>query len=281
MKKSLSPLLKLTNFELSRLSKFLFTLMGLTVLANLVGYIYIPMKFMDKINKFTIESSATTEEVLNSLGTLSFYDVTMSLWIVAPIAIGVSGLLFYSVFIWYREWFGKNTFAYRLLMLPVSRMTLFFSKFIVIFIGIFTLISTQIVSLFIGYPIVSAIVDSTYFSSLGLIESMYMHPLFLILFPLEPNYFLILIVGATVLLVIFTLILMERSFASKGILFGIGYAMVALAIVLFPLFLSDIFNNNYLIYGSELVIIEVVLMIIVSISSLFTSRYLINNKITV
>ncbi|MDN6194015.1 MAG: hypothetical protein L0I88_03135 [Alkalibacterium sp.] len=281
MKKSLSPLLKLTNFELSRLSKFLFTLMGLTVLANLVGYIYIPMKFMDKINKFTIESSATTEEVLNSLGTLSFYDVTMSLWIVAPIAIGVSGLLFYSVFIWYREWFGKNTFAYRLLMLPVSRMTLFFSKFIVIFIGIFTLISTQIVSLFIGYPIVSAIVDSTYFSSLGLIESMYMHPLFLILFPLEPNYFLILIVGATVLLVMFTLILMERSFASKGILFGIGYAMVALAIVLFPLFLSDIFNNNYLIYGSELVIIEVVLMIIVSISSLFTSRYLINNKITV
>lgn len=281
MKKSLSPLLKLTNFELSRLSKFLFTLMGLTVLANLVGYIYIPMKFMDKINKFTIESSATTEEVLNSLGTLSFYDVTMSLWIVAPIAIGVSGLLFYSVFIWYREWFGKNTFAYRLLMLPVSRMTLFFSKFIVIFIGIFTLISTQIVSLFIGYPIVSAIVDSTYFSSLGLIESMYMHPLFLILFPLEPNYFLILIVGATVLLVMFTLILMERSFASKGILFGIGYAMVALAIVLFPLFLSDIFNNNYLIYSSELVIIEVVLMIIVSISSLFTSRYLINNKITV
>ncbi|MDN6728727.1 MAG: hypothetical protein ACTHVM_03625 [Alkalibacterium gilvum] len=281
MKKSLSPLLKLTNFELSRLSKFLFTLMGLTVLANLVGYIYIPMKFMDKINKFTIESSATTEEVLNSLGTLSFYDVTMSLWIVAPIAIGVSGLLFYSIFIWYREWFGKNTFAYRLLMLPVSRMTLFFSKFIVIFIGIFTLISTQIVSLFIGYPIVSAIVDSTYFSSLGLIESMYMHPLFLILFPLEPNYFLILIVGATVLLVMFTLILMERSFASKGILFGIGYAMVALAIVLFPLFLSDIFNNNYLIYGSELVIIEVVLMIIVSISSLFTSRYLINNKITV
>ena len=281
MKKSLSPLLKLTNFELSRLSKFLFTLMGLTVLANLVGYIYIPMKFMDKINKFTIESSATTEEVLNSLGTLSFYDVTMSLWIVAPIAIGVSGLLFYSVFIWYREWFGKNTFAYRLLMLPVSRMTLFFSKFIVIFIGIFTLISTQIVSLFIGYPIVSAIVDGTYFSSLGLIESMYMHPLFLILFPLEPNYFLILIVGATVLLVMFTLILMERSFASKGILFGIGYAMIALAIVLFPLFLSDIFNNNYLIYSSELVIIEVVLMIIVSISSLFTSRYLINNKITV
>ena len=211
MKKSLSPLLKLTNFELSRLSKFLFTLMGLTVLANLVGYIYIPMKFMDKINKFTIESSATTEEVLNSLGTLSFYDVTMSLWIVAPIAIGVSGLLFYSIFIWYREWFGKNTFAYRLLMLPVSRMTLFFSKFIVIFIGIFTLISTQIVSLFIGYPIVSAIVDSTYFSSLGLIESMYMHPLFLILFPLEPNYFLILIVGATVLLVMFTLILMEQE----------------------------------------------------------------------
>lgn len=282
MKHKLNALLKLMNFELERLSKLLFTLMGLTFVINLVGYIYTPMKYMNTVNEYMTENSATAEEALQIFGPFSFFNAINSFWIVGPIAVGISGLLFYSVFIWYREWFGKNTFAYRLLMLPVSRMTLFFSKFIVIFIGIFTLISTQMASLFIGYPIVTAIISDTYAGSIGLMEAIYAHPLFLFLFPLEPSYFMIIITaGAVMLLVLFTIILMERSFSVRGILFGTGYAVISLAIVLFPLFLPNLLKNNYLLYGSELLIIELILMAIVGICSLFVSRYLINNKITI
>lgn len=282
MKKSLHTLLKLTNFEMERLSKFLFTLMGLTLLLNLVGYIYTPMQHMGKINEYITQNSATTQQALDAFGRFSFYDVTQTLWIAGPIAIGVSGLLLYSIFIWYREWFGKNTFAYRLLMLPVSRMTLYFSKLITVFIGIFTLIATQLISLFIGYPIVSAIIESAYAAEIGLMESLRMNFLFIYLFPLEPGYFLVINgIGMILLLVLFTVILMERSFAFKGILLGIGYAVCSLAIVLFPLSLPDLLKNNYILYDSELMIIEIVLITIVGAVSLLLSRHLINKKITV
>ncbi|WP_368645570.1 hypothetical protein AB4027_00475 [Alkalibacterium putridalgicola] len=282
MKKSLHTLLKLTNFELERLSKLLFTLMGLTLLINLVGYVYTPMQHMGKINEYIAQNSATPQQALDTFGRFSFYDVTQTLWIAGPIAIGVSGLLFYAVFIWYREWFGKNTFAYRLLMLPVSRMTLYFSKLITLFFGIFTLIATQMISLFIGYPIVSAIIESTYSAEIGLMESLRMNFLFIYLFPLEPGYFLVINgIGMILLLVLFTVILMERSFAVKGILLGIGYAVCSLSIVLFPLSLPDLLKNNYILYDSELMIIEIVLITIVGAVSLLLSRHLINKKITV
>jgi hypothetical protein len=267
---------------MERLSKFLFTLMGLTLLLNLVGYIYTPMQHMGKINEYITQNSATTQQALDTFGRFSFYDVTQTLWIAGPIAIGVSGLLFYAVFIWYREWFGKNTFAYRLLMLPVSRMTLYFSKLITVFIGIFTLIATQMLSLFIGHPIVSAIIESAYAAEIGLMESLRMNFLFIYLFPLEPGYFLVINgIGMILLLVLFTVILMERSFAFKGILLGIGYAVCSLAIVLFPLSLPDLLKNNYILYDSELMIIEIILITLVGAVSLMLSRHLINKKITV
>ncbi|OJF97113.1 hypothetical protein [Alkalibacterium sp. 20] len=282
MKKSLHNFLKFTNFELERLSKFLFALMGITFIANLVGYIYTPMKYMGKINEYIAQNSATSEQAIQQYGPFSFYNALNSFWIVGPIALGISGFIFYSFFIWYREWFGKNTFAYRLLMLPIHRMTLFYSKLVVVFIGIFTLISTQMISLFIGYPIVSAIIENTYYVNQSLMEAVQLHPLFLYLFPLDLGFFLTInAVGLVVLLVLFTAILMERSYAVKGIVLGIIYAVVALTLVLLPLFLPDLLNNHYILYGSELIIIEAILLVIVAVLSLFTSRHLINKKITV
>lgn len=282
MKNSLNALLKLTSFELDRLSKFLFTLIGLTFLSNLIGYIMTPMKYMSRINEYMATNSAPASQALEYYGPFSFYHVIDGIWILAPIAIGISGFLFYSVFIWYREWFGKNTFAYRLLMLPVSRMTLFFSKFIVIFIGIFTLIATQLVSLFIGYPIVTAIIERTYSSGQTLLEAIQMHPLFSYLLPIDLGFFLSVNgVGFILLLVLFTVILMERSFAVKGIFLGIVYAGAASMLVLFPLFIPDIFNNYYILYDSELLIIEAVLLIIVGAISIMVSRHLLNKKITI
>lgn len=282
MKNTPNALLKLTNFELERLSKFLFTLMGLTLLGNLVGYILTPLQYMGTINEYIAQNSATPQQALEIFGPFSFFDATNTLWIGAPIAIGVSGLLFYSVFIWYREWFGKNTFAYRLLMLPVSRMTLYFSKLFTLFIGIFALIATQMFSLFIGYPIVSAIIESAYAAEMGLMEAIQMNFLFFYLFPLDLGYFLIVNgVGLILLLVLFTVILMERSFSVKGIFLGILYAAGMLFIVLFPLFIPELLKNNYILYDSELMIIEALLLIIVGAVSLGLSRYLINNKITV
>ncbi len=282
MKKSIDNVLKLTNFELQRMSKFLFGLIGITLISNLIGYFYVPIRFMSRINKFIAENAASVEEALDMYGTFSFFNMTNTLWIVGPIALGISGMFFYSIFTWYRDWFGKNTFSYRLLMLPVERMNIFFSKLLTIFIGIFTLLSTQMVSLAIGYPIVSMIVDSDFFHNLSLMESVHMNLTFHYLFPINILMFLAINgIGLVLLLVLFTIILMERSFGIKGIIMGVFYGGASLALVIFPVFIPNLLKNYYILYSSESILIEVFMFIVIGLVSIFTSRYLINKKITV
>lgn len=282
MKKSIDNILKLINFELERISKFLFGLMGITLISNLIAYFYVPFRFMSRINKFMSENSASVEETLEIFGTFSFADMIHSFWIIGPIALGIAGMLFYSVFTWYREWFGKNTFVYRLMMLPIERMNIFFSKLITIFIGIFALLSTQMVSLAVGYPIVSMIINSDFFHNLSLMEAVHMNMSFHYLFPINIRMFLTVNgIGLIFLLILFTIILMERSFGIKGILIGIFYGGIALSLIIFPVFIPNFLKNYYILYNSELILIEILLFIVVGLVSIFISRYLINNKITV
>ena len=37
-------------------------------------------------------------------------------------------LIIYVFFIWYRDWFGKNTFIYRLFMLPTARINVYLQR---------------------------------------------------------------------------------------------------------------------------------------------------------
>ncbi len=282
MKKSLKSLLNLTAFELDRMSKFLYILIGITLGANLIGYIMTPMRHVSRLNEYMSTQSATSQQALDYYGTFTFYDAINTLWIAGPIALGVSGLLIYSLFIWYREWMGKNTFAYRLLMLPVPRMQLYFSKLIVIYLGIFSLIATQISSLFIGFHIVSAIVPTEWFADMSALQAIQENFLFYYLLPIDLMYFLMINgIGLVFIVVLFTLILMERSFSVKGIVMGIMYGASALALTLFPLFLTDIFQNQYILYGSETIMIVASMLLVIAVTSLFVSRHLLNKKITI
>ena len=50
------------------------------------------------------------------------------MWFLGPIALCIAALIIYVFFIWYRDWLGKNTFAYRLLMLPTDSNEYLFSE---------------------------------------------------------------------------------------------------------------------------------------------------------
>src|SRR5690625_7203699 len=47
-------------------------------------------------------------------GTMDMFKVIRSVWFMGPIALCASALIIYMFLIWYRDWFGKNTFIYRL-----------------------------------------------------------------------------------------------------------------------------------------------------------------------
>src|SRR5690606_16459870 len=100
----------------------------------------------------------------------SMMDVIHSLWFMGPIAIGVAALLFYVFFIWYRDWFARNTFIYRLLMLPTSRMNIFFSKATTIMLTVLALVAYQIILLNIEMTITKWIVPKVYRQDLRIVD---------------------------------------------------------------------------------------------------------------
>lgn len=282
MKKKLKDLLKLTNFEFERMSKFIFGLMGFVLVINLAGYLYVPFRYMSKVNQFMTSNSASLEQAVESFEIFSFAGMLNTFWIAGPIAVGISGLLFYAVFTWYREWLGKNTFAYRLLTLPIARMNIYFSKLMTIFIGIFSLLATQMLSFAIGYPIVSMIIKRPLLSDLSLLEAVNTNVTFQFLFPFRPWFFLAINgIGLVFLMVLFTFILMERSYGIKGIIMGVVYAAISFMTVLFPFSIPNIFRNYYILYESEMILIGIIAFTIVGMISIFVSSHLLNKKITV
>lgn len=281
MKQYIKNLLKLTSFEFNRLLKFLLSLVSITLLLNVIGYIWVPMQYINRANRLIAEEQATTQQIIDQFDYFSFYGITNTLWILAPILLGISGLLLYSLFIWYREWLGKNTFIYRLLMLPISRTTLFLSKFIVILTGIFTLIGTQFASLVAGHFIVRSLMPSEWLLNERLIDSLSMQHFFHYIFPLNDVFYWTLGTGVTCLLVLFTVILFERSFSAKGIVIGVLYGAGALSLALSPLFMEGFLNNYYLLYDSEIQILVIISLTLASLISITISRYLLKHKLTV
>ncbi len=150
--------------------------------------------------------------------TFSLIDNAYSLWVLGPLAIGIALLIIYIFFIWYRDWFAKNTFIYRLLMLPTSRMNVFFAKAITIMLTMLGLIGMQIVLLYLEEKMVKWIVPKVFRVDLTVPEVISgVYQLSMIL----PESFMEFLVTYSLvfafIVVMFTAILFERSFKFKGI----------------------------------------------------------------
>ena len=83
-------------------------------------------------------------------------------WFGIPIIFCIAMLMIYVFFIWYRDWFGKNTFIYRLLMLPTERITIYFSKLTAILFFVLGLVALQIVLMLIEIQIINSIVSADF-----------------------------------------------------------------------------------------------------------------------
>lgn len=282
MSHSVKSFIKLTSFELERISKVFFGLIGFTLISNLIGYIFPILRFNQDIEEYMISQNISVEMAHDALGPFSFDRVLNSGWIAFPIVIGVTSIGLYALFTWYREWFGKNTFAYRLFMLPVPRMQVFFSKLVTIYIGIYSLIAVQMLSVFGGYQLTNWLIADAVMDPNPLISLIHSNFLFAYLFPVDTGlYFTINLIGLTGILVVFTIILLERSYALKGFGLGLMYAGFVIVLGILPHFIGEFAGNRYLLFYSELMIITYILLALASIGSIIWSRHLINRKITI
>jgi hypothetical protein len=203
-----------------------------------------------------------------------------SIWFAGPIAICIVTLLIYLFFIWYRDWIGKNTFIYRLLMVPTARINLYLAKATTILIMVVGLIALQLLLLPVENKILQLIVPADFRIDLT-VHEIFMHSWFAILFPKTfMEFFIHYGGGLMAVLVLFTAILFERSFRWKGIVLAIIYCVLATLIFLLPMLVDSILLNDYF-YPIELFGLQFLTGLIVIVGSIWLSHYLLKNKITV
>ncbi|GAA0445075.1 hypothetical protein PD280_03045 [Virgibacillus salarius] len=273
--------LKLTSFELSRFFKLYLVLIAITIISQIIGVIVYSNSYLNEMNKVIYEEQMPKAEFLEVYGRSSLFDLTQTLWFLGPIALCVVALIFYVFFIWYRDWFGKNTFIYRLLMLPTARINVFFAKATSIFLMVLGLIALQIVLLFIENMIYQWMVPNEFRTDMAVSQVIQNFRYLNIIIPTTITKLILSYgVGFMAVFIIFTGILLERSYRWKGIFLGIGYCAIAAAVFVLPIIIQELLQKNYL-YLVELIIIEVILGLFVAACSIWLSSFLLKHRITV
>ncbi|MFD1736709.1 hypothetical protein ACFSCX_09030 [Bacillus salitolerans] len=273
--------MKLVNFEFNRIAKLFTILLGLTFISQMIGVIVKSRSYLNMANEKIYEEMMSKELFLESFGQISILQVARNLWFLGPIALCVAGVGFYIFLIWYRDWAGKNTFIYRLLMLPTTRLNILYAKITTILIMTLGFVAFQLLFLPIEMWVMKALVPYEFRNDMSVREFLTSIPELTIIFPNSIVQF-ILHYGAGLLAVsiLFTVILMERSFRWKGIFIGLMYFGVSVVVVISPLLLHEFVLNGFF-YPLELFILVIVMGLIVLAVSIWMSGFLLRKKITV
>lgn len=273
--------LKLVNFEFNRCVKLYAVLIGVTIVSQIIAVIATSREYLSQVNESIYKNDMLKADFLNETGEMSMYWVVNSSWFLVPILICMTAVLFYSFYIWYVEWMGKNTFIYRLLTLPASRMTVFWSKLTTIALMIFGLVSVQLFLLVVDSQLLKMLVSNEFRIDLSLQQISQLSYSLSFLIPRSIlTFFTFYGIGFMLLVLVFTSILFERSFRFKGMMLGLGYSVGLFVLFLSPMIAEDVFGFNWL-YPGEMLVVEFILGILVIGISSWMSQYLLNKKITV
>ncbi|NYF26092.1 hypothetical protein [Sporosarcina sp. JAI121] len=272
--------LKLVNFEFNRFFKLYIVLIGITILSQIIGVIVESRAYLNRANELIYKELMLKSEFIEQYGTMSFATISRSLWFLGPIVVCGVTLLIYVFFIWYRDWLGKNTFGYRLLMLPTARMNVYVAKATTILLYVLGLVALQLLLLPVESQVLQWMVPSEFRTDLSVNEITNFNDL-AILFPNTLIEFVLYYgAGMAAVFIIFTAILFERSFRIKGIIYGFLYCVVSLLLFFAPLFINEFILGNYF-YLIEMFFIELLAGILVLSCAIWTGNFLIKNKIRV
>ncbi|MEH7387129.1 hypothetical protein V7147_17205 [Bacillus sp. JJ1521] len=272
--------LKLVNFEFSRFLKLFLVLVGVTVLFQVIGIIYMSNRYVSRANEAIFKDMISKSDFILQNGKISFIDFTQSLWFISPIMLCGATLLIYVFFIWYRDWLGKNTFSYRLLVLPTARLNVYLAKATTIILFILGLLAVQLVLIPFESKVLQWMVPGEFridFTLGEITNSDYL----LVLFPKSfMDFILYYGAGMASVCIVFTAILFERSYRLKGIILGILYCAVSVLFFLAPILVNEFMLGNYF-YLNELFYLEIVVVLLIWAAAIWVGNYLLNKKIRV
>ncbi|BAB06368.1 hypothetical protein [Halalkalibacterium halodurans] len=270
--------LKLTHFEVHRFAKLYAVLLVVTLLSQIIGVFVISKRFLNHATEIMVQNRMNEAQFMEEYGPISMANITNSMWFVSPIAFGAVTLLLYVFLIWYRDWFGKNTFIYRLLMLPTERINIYLAKATAIFLMVLGLVSWQLILLSLETKLLAWLTPSALHVELPLRETLQSLDFLHVIIPYSiMEFFIHYGLGLMFVFVVFTAILLERSFRLKGIIFGGIYVGIVWLIFLSP---ELSFSRSYF-FPIEIFLIHLLLSVIIIGGSIWLSYYLLRKRIMV
>lgn len=210
----------LLSFEMNRFLKFLIPTLLITAAVQLFVTVSESLSYNGNLEKLIAEG-----EVADHIPPFSIQNVTGDGLYGMSIILIVLMFMFYSFFTWYREWLGKNTFIYRLLMLPTNRTYLLLTKSLVFLIGGLLAFVFQFGLYFVEMKITEVLVTSSHYTSMNIHNVQSMYDIFQnMLFPTSLFEFISTYSFAFgALISLFAGIIIERSFGFKGLIIGAAY----------------------------------------------------------
>ncbi|MTH54791.1 hypothetical protein GKZ89_15410 [Bacillus mangrovi] len=272
--------LKLLNFEVNRFAKFFAVLAGLTIVCQIASVAISSNNMAEEAFRQMKEENLSVKQYLDKEPLFTFSNLQSDLLYMAPVMLSICALILYVFLIWYRDWFAGSPFIYRLLMIPGSRMNVYFSKICTIVLMVFGLIALQMLLLPAEHLIFQSIIPENLRASslMGERYSGSVNYLNILLPHTFQEFVIYYLAGVTFVLVMTTGILFERSYRWPGVGYAVLYGISTCLIIGLPMYISV--RTNYF-YGSELVYISITSLLAASFISIAVSRKLIRSKITV
>ncbi|WP_066372178.1 hypothetical protein [Neobacillus fumarioli] len=270
---------KLVNFELYRFLKLYVSLIALTIILQFTGVVVKSLSYVHQANSDIYEHGMSRAQFIEQNGLANFMQIAGSLWFLAPIMISATVILGYIFLIWYRDWFAKNRFIYRLLMLPTSRLTIYFAKASAILLMVLGLIALEIIILPFQLSLFQLLVPADLRQDIPITAVLGFQVLAIIIPGTWMQFVLHYLAGFMLVCVLFTAILFERCYRWKGLFLAVLYCAASVMVFIAPAILAAIRIIDF--YPNELVSLEIVLGLVVMGAAVWISQFLLKNKITV
>ena len=180
------------------------------------------------------------------------------------LVVAIAICLLYAFIIWYRDFIGKSKTAYTLFMLPNNKFDMYIAKLMTVVFLIYGVIIAQVLSWIVSVSIVTYLTTVT----LNQILSMINHRM---LFEFI-SFLMINIIGVIIgVTIIFTGVIIQKSFKKIGVLLGITY--------IFIFAIANLFVMEYKSYSGQLLMYQSICYLITALISLGISYRFLNKKI--
>ncbi|MDK2584370.1 hypothetical protein QOZ83_00730 [Romboutsia sedimentorum] len=268
----MNKILTLYNIEFKRIYKLYFTLLGLLLVGN-IGIVAKQLNRQANIAASKVKAKVSMELLKSPLvkNELLFKGGIDDIYLFTTIILGIAVMfcLIYCIVIWYRDFVGKNKTAYTLFMLPNNKFAIYISKAMTIVVMIYGVIMTQILSWIIDSNIIKMLCNIDIYQIKYII--LHLRPRHLIQ-PYLLDFIMVDVIGVILaVLVIFTAVMIQKSFKIKGMILGIIYTLASIVIYAFIIF--------YAHYSDKILVLHSIYYIALFTISTTLSYYLINKKI--